>query len=79
MHQYLRWLSLALCVVGLLLISSLIYAQDGDESEPEYVGSDECLDCHRNLRDHRESRHALTFQTVSGDEALILASFDDGE
>jgi predicted CXXCH cytochrome family protein len=78
MHRYLRGFSLALCLIGVLLISSLIYAQDGDEGEAEYLGSDECLDCHRNLRDHQESRHALTFQEVGGDEALILASFEDG-
>ena len=33
MHRLLRWFSLGLCVIGFLLISTLIYAQDGEEGD----------------------------------------------
>lgn len=79
MHRLLRWFSLGLCVIGFLLISTLIYAQDGEEGDPEYVGSQECTSCHRNLRDHNQSRHALALQNIGGEDVVVLGNFDQDE
>jgi predicted CXXCH cytochrome family protein len=73
-------LGLLLCGVSLLLFGTPAYAQDVDLDDAEYVGARECASCHRaRLRDHGESRHALTLQDVSRDEDLILGDFEQGE
>jgi predicted CXXCH cytochrome family protein len=62
----------------LALGTTSIAAQDGDEAPSiDYVGADECADCHRNIaRLHDDSLHVLTLQD---DADAILADFDQGE
>jgi len=65
-----------LIVVGfsLLAVQQPITAQD---APPDYVGADECADCHRDTaRIHDDTAHALTLQD---DEDAILANFETGE
>lgn len=86
MKPYSLWyknilLSLVLISAGLILVILSIgtkmpsYAQDDDDVTPEYVGTRECLSCHRNLRDHQNSRHALALQSNDGEANVILGDF----
>ncbi len=80
MPAILRWSSLAFIIVGILLLSSLIYAQDDETSASEqYMGVNECTVCHgRGFgRTHFETGHARTLQDVTDDKEAILAQFDD--
>ncbi|NDJ85774.1 MAG: hypothetical protein GYB66_07805 [Chloroflexi bacterium] len=64
--------------MGLLLISSLIHAQDDDE-EAEFVGTRECSGCHADTaRAHADTAHALALQEVERDKDPILADFEQG-
>jgi hypothetical protein len=80
--------ALALCGLGSLACGiTLLFggiprvsAQDVDLEDAEYVGAEECGDCHRDLsRPHGETAHALTLQDVSRDQDLILGDFEQGE
>ena len=54
-------------------------AQDAPEVA-EFVGFDECGDCHRDtVRDHSETAHGLALQDVSRRKQGILADFSIGE
>jgi predicted CXXCH cytochrome family protein len=76
-----KQLSFILIGMGLVLIVLSIgtmmtsYAQDNGDVEPEYIGARECLSCHRNLRDHQNSPHALALQANSDEAEVILADF----
>ena len=72
--------------IGLIMLfvdSHPVNAQDISDihlEDAEYVGSQECGDCHRALsRTHDQTAHALTLQDVSRDEDLILGDFSQGE
>jgi predicted CXXCH cytochrome family protein len=83
---------------GLVLISSIAFAQDesdeldesndsesseseNNQTEPfenEYMGSRECLACHRDLKDsHEISPHTQTFFAL--EDGTVLADFSQGE
>ncbi len=60
----------------LWLGSAPAFAQD-EPSGGDYVGANECADCHRDIaRRHDDSRHVLT---LDDDEDAILADFAQGE
>lgn len=60
----------------LALSSSPAVAQDA-APDPDYLGVDECADCHRDVaRRHDDTYHVLTLQD---DEDAILADFESGE
>ena len=61
----------------LALNSTSIAAQDDEAPDVDYVGANECADCHRDIaRRHDDSFHVLTLQE---DEDAILADFEQGE
>lgn len=92
-----RYLPLLLIIGLCLSISSvLLMAQEDDEpadsdqaetemvERPEYAGSRECRDCHRDYASaHRETAHALTMveieEDMEADENPIVADFALGE
>ncbi len=70
-----RLLSLSILLAGLWLVSSFIYAQDG-EDEAEYAGARRCSSCHRELaRAHAETRHSLALHVAEEDSVTLLADF----
>jgi len=66
--------------LGLLLTAGPVTAQEDVLADAEYVSSDTCSDCHRNLvRSLGDTPHGLALQDVERDKDLILADFDQSE
>ncbi len=72
---------LMLCSIGLALGAGRpAHAQDTGQTPAEYVGSQQCSSCHKQLsRNHSTTGHALALQDASSDKDLIQADFKTGE
>lgn len=72
---------LILCGVALALDGQpTVQAQPAQQDAAEYVGSQACASCHRELTNaHSASRHALALQDVETDKAAIRADFTTGQ
>ncbi|GEM_PF-343175 len=72
---------LILCGVALALDGQpTVQAQPAQQDGAEYVGSQACASCHRELTNaHSASRHALALQDVETDKAAIRADFTTGQ
>ncbi len=90
MRHFLRWSSLALLCLGLLLIGSYIQAQDdgGEDPPQQYVGSTECSRCHADMSrpiiafcEEADAchRNAMIRITESNMQTAIFADFSTGE
>ncbi|MFN8528557.1 MAG: cytochrome c3 family protein [Anaerolineae bacterium] len=79
------WVLFGLCCIGLgVWVGSIrpVDAQGIPEQlqDAEYVGMDECSNCHRGLvRVQQDSPHGLALQEVSRSQEEILADFTQGE
>jgi len=78
--------SYTLLITGfcLIVISGMVMAQDDEMPEPEYAGSRECRDCHRQIASaHGDTSHALTLVEIEEDmdpeENPVVADFAVGE
>ena len=77
--KFLIFIGLVTLVSGFSLLTLGSTPLSAQENAPtiDYVGADECADCHRDIaRRHDDSFHVLTLQD---DDAAILADFGQGE
>lgn len=89
MRHFLRWSSLALLCLGLLLVGSYIQAQDGEEdATPQYVGANECSTCHRDIArpiiafcEEADACHRNALVTINDTnrQTAVFADFSQGE
>ena len=62
-------------VIGMLLIGASMLAQAQDEPPSDYMGVDDCGDCHRTVaRDHAETAHGRALLPAD-DDGAVLADF----
>ena len=68
------FLAITLLMLGVILISSTVGAQD--EVEAEYIGVRECFSCHSGMgRDFRATNHAMALQDMRDDKDGMLGDF----
>jgi len=66
-----------LLVAGFSLLAINSQPATAQDEPPDYVGTSECSDCHRDVvRQHDDTAHA---RTLSDDEDAILANFETGD
>jgi predicted CXXCH cytochrome family protein len=65
--------------IGIFYLTQPSSAQ-GPEENAEFIGSRECMACHRDLRDgHTASPHALALRDAKRDPEIIIADFSQGD
>ncbi|MBX3082694.1 MAG: hypothetical protein KF716_13735 [Anaerolineae bacterium] len=75
-------LGILLVIGGLLLTLDTppVYSQGGDSKPADYIGSDKCASCHRDMvREHGLTAHGQALVDVSKNKDLIKADFSKGE
>lgn len=69
-------------LIGLILLIEPVpvQAQDGDTPTADYIGADDCADCHRDLsRVHADTAHGRALIDVSKNKDSIKADFSKGD